>query len=133
MCDLLQEVRGGGGVGGEHVVNSVEVRHAMRVRSAVATDDYVGFFSLLDSAPKMSHYLMQLVVPQIRFAGLKQIIKCYNPSVPLKHVSLALGLTDGEGERYLELCGAVTKDKKLLCGKVNFNLSPPEDEKDNLI
>jgi len=72
MYELLQEVHQD-----KDVVSSREVSHALRVRTAVATDDFNTFFKLLKTASKMSGYLMQLVAPKMRYDGLKQIIKTY--------------------------------------------------------
>ena len=131
MYELLWEVLGNEG---DDVIKAEEVDHALRVRSAVATEDYVTFFKLLDTSPKMSSYLMSLVMPQIRFAGLKQIVKCFKPSVEVDFVVNQLGLSDEEGEEYLNSCKAKVVEGKIVCDKEGFaSLTLPDDEEGNLI
>lgn len=73
-----------------------EVAHALKVRSAVAADDYALFFRLYATAPKLGRALMDLAVPRQRFAALNAFVKAFKPSVPVDFLATLLGFVAPE-------------------------------------
>lgn len=68
-----------------------EVAHALKVRSAVASEDYALFFKLYSIAPKLGRALMDLAVPRLRFGCLNSFVKAYKPSLPVAFLARMLG------------------------------------------
>jgi len=95
------------------------IDYALKVRSAVADANYHLFFRLQKSAlsPSMV-FLMDHLVPSVRFWSLQRICKAYRPSVSAEFVLLELGFAKDEQElalKWLESCGCVlSKDRKIL-------------------
>jgi len=117
------------------------IAHALRVRVAFAENDYHTFFSLHDSAPNMSAYLMDYLVPQVRQAALQRMHKAYRPSVPTRHVLKELGFDVDdvqevkEGRRWLLSCGCklVDDDMTFLTKDSFLKESDLVDKKSSLI
>ena len=84
------------------------VRHALAVRRAVVSGDYVSFFSLHGSASELIRSLMDVYLEKMRFEGLECICLAYLPSLPLDRAAKALGFGgDLEGcKQWLEAHGA---------------------------
>jgi SAC3 family protein LENG8/THP3 len=57
------------------------VQHALGVRSAILTDNYVSFFRLYRSAPNMSAYLMDAVAEKTRLRALHILLAAYRPKL----------------------------------------------------
>ena len=53
------------------------VRHVLKFRSAWGVNDYVKFFKLYRTAPKMSAYLIDWFVKRERLECLRHVIKAY--------------------------------------------------------
>lgn len=51
------------------------VQHALRVRQAVSLSDYHLYFSLYESVPNMGGHIMHKLLPTVRLAALRRIIK----------------------------------------------------------
>ncbi|KAF2152070.1 hypothetical protein K461DRAFT_286845 [Myriangium duriaei CBS 260.36] len=88
------------------------VKHALEVRSALATGNYHKFFKLFEDPPNMGGYLMDMFVQRERIAAMASISKAYKPDVKVSFLTdeLAFGndqecaqfLCDFAGEEYLE-------------------------------
>ena len=77
--------------------------HALQVRQAVADMDYHGFFRLRRSCPNLGGYLMDHIIPTMRFQGLHRMCKAYRPSVSIKFVLQELGFSTTEMEEEIEI------------------------------
>eukprot|EP01083_Nonionella_stella_P236124 829574_1 len=73
--------------------NDPFIAHALKVRIAVADNDYHAFFRLQDTCPNHGVYLMDLMVPQIRAIGLKCMMKAYRPSLAINFILTELGFS----------------------------------------
>lgn len=73
------------------------VRHALSVRAAVASGNYVLFFRLYKTAPNLNTYLMDLCTENMRFEAVKSMSRAYRPTVPVQYIAQVLGFS-GEGE-----------------------------------
>ncbi|GAB2276684.1 hypothetical protein Dimus_011400 [Dionaea muscipula] len=88
------------------------VKHALAVRAAVNSGNYVLFFRLYKTAPNLNTYLMDLYVEKMRFEAVKCISRAYRPTVPVSYVTYVLGFTstvveggeEKESEEGLEEC-----------------------------
>ncbi|KAJ3669159.1 hypothetical protein LUZ60_011109 [Juncus effusus] len=67
------------------------VKHALKVRSAVSSGNYVLFFRLYKSAPNLNTSLMDLYVEKMRFEAVKSMAKAYRPNLPVRYVNQVLG------------------------------------------
>ncbi|KAL2896411.1 SAC3 family protein A [Bienertia sinuspersici] len=76
------------------------VKHALLVRSAVTSGNYVLFFRLYKSAPNLNTCLMDLCVEKMRFEAVKCMSRTYRPTIPVLYVAQILGFCstpEGEG------------------------------------
>ncbi|KAG8390019.1 hypothetical protein BUALT_Bualt01G0039700 [Buddleja alternifolia] len=82
------------------------VRHALSVRSAVTSGNYVMFFRLYKAAPNLNTFLMDLYVEKMRYAAVKCISRSYRPTVPVSYLCQILGFTNNasEEEKEVEEC-----------------------------
>lgn len=71
------------------------VKHALAVRTAVTSGNYVQFFRLYKAAPNISNYLMDLYVEKMRYAAIKCMSRSYRPTVPVLYISHVLGFSNG--------------------------------------
>ncbi|KAL5716871.1 hypothetical protein ACHQM5_009982 [Ranunculus cassubicifolius] len=90
------------------------VKHALAVRSAVTSGNYVLFFRLYKTAPNLNTCLMDMYVEKMRFEAVKCMSRSYRPTVPLAFIALVLGFIGSEGdddvlecEEWLRAHGAV--------------------------
>ncbi|XP_027104574.2 SAC3 family protein A isoform X2 [Coffea arabica] len=67
------------------------VKHALAVRSAVTSGNYVLFFRLYKTAPNLSTLLMDLYVEKMRYAAVKCMSRSYRPTIPVAYISQVLG------------------------------------------
>lgn len=119
MLKLLQVVeeateREGGGAAADNAA----VAHALRVREALALDNYHAFFRLYRDAPNMGTYLMDLVVDKVRLTALERIVKAFKPTVEVEHLQVELGFSDeAQCREMLGNAGAVYNEEgdKLDC------------------
>jgi hypothetical protein len=78
--------------------NQPAIRHALKVREAIASSDYFKFFRLHKSSPNLGVFLTNLLVPTMRMRGLRRIAKAYRPSVELSVCLQYLGFGDSDSE-----------------------------------
>ncbi|XP_051121214.1 SAC3 family protein A [Andrographis paniculata] len=67
------------------------VKHALAVRSAVTSGNYVMFFRLYKSAPNLNAFLMDVSVEKMRYAAVKCMSRSYRPTLPVSYISRILG------------------------------------------
>ncbi|KAL8277631.1 hypothetical protein RQP46_009904 [Phenoliferia psychrophenolica] len=80
------------------------VVHALSVRQALGTGNYVKFFRLWNSAPKMGAYLIDHFVPRERVSALLTMSKAYKQGFPLSLVMKQLSFESSkEAEEFLTL------------------------------
>lgn len=103
------------------------VAHALKVRVAVADNDYHAFFRLLNECPNHGVYLMDNMIPQMRSVGLKCMMKAYRPSLSVGFLLTELGFACGgesdqlakkRGILWLKGCGCVFEpDNNMISAK----------------
>eukprot|EP00533_Pseudo-nitzschia_delicatissima_P003636 CAMPEP_0116095264 /NCGR_PEP_ID=MMETSP0327-20121206/9571_1 /TAXON_ID=44447 /ORGANISM="Pseudo-nitzschia delicatissima, Strain B596" /LENGTH=775 /DNA_ID=CAMNT_0003586921 /DNA_START=120 /DNA_END=2447 /DNA_ORIENTATION=- len=136
--------------------NHPAIQHALKVREAVASSDYVGFFSSHKACPNLGVFLTGLLVPTMRMRGLRRIAKAYRPSIDLSVCLQYLGFgdndvesagdetkikeTDGggkideEGKSWLISCGGVVEGSKFVTKDSQIHApETPEAKKNSLI
>ncbi|KAH6761965.1 SAC3/GANP/Nin1/mts3/eIF-3 p25 family [Perilla frutescens var. hirtella] len=74
--------------------NDKSVKHALSVRTAVTSGNYVMFFRLYKMAPNLNTFLMDLYVEKMRYAAVKCISRSYRPTVPVSYISQILGFSN---------------------------------------
>ncbi|CAJ0765440.1 24453_t:CDS:10 [Entrophospora sp. SA101] len=72
------------------------IKHALDVRSALATSNYHKFFDLYSKAPNMGVYLMNLFVERERIAALKILCKSFRPNLDLEFIRSELAFENIE-------------------------------------
>ncbi|KAL4869376.1 hypothetical protein BDV12DRAFT_168031 [Aspergillus spectabilis] len=81
---------------------SVAVKHALDVRSALALGNYHRFFQLYLDTPNMGAYLMDMFVDRERLSALSVICKSYKPDVNLRFITEELGFeSDEQSARFI--------------------------------
>lgn len=94
------------------------ISHALKVRVAVADNDYNAFFRLCNECTNHGKYLLDKIVPQIRSAALKCTMKAYRPSVATDFILSQLGFAldhkrqKREAIGWLKSCGCKFSDDK---------------------
>ncbi|GIL81058.1 hypothetical protein Vretifemale_10178 [Volvox reticuliferus] len=99
-----------------HLLEHSFVRHALEVCAAVRSGNYVRFIALYDGAPRMSPYVMDKLLGQMRLFALKCTTFAYKPlPVPLSYLAAQLGLeAEEEAAELAEAYGAVV-DRQERC------------------
>ncbi|XP_070058168.1 SAC3 family protein A isoform X2 [Nicotiana tomentosiformis] len=69
------------------------VKHALSVRAAVSSGNYVAFFRLYKTAPNLNTCLMDLYAEKIRYAAVRCMSHSYRPTVPVTYIAQVLGFT----------------------------------------
>ncbi|RHN68548.1 hypothetical protein MtrunA17_Chr3g0115101 [Medicago truncatula] len=69
------------------------VKHALAVRAAVTSGNYVAFFRLYKAAPNLNTCLMDLYVEKMRYKAVTCMCRSYRPTVPVSYVSQVLGFS----------------------------------------
>ncbi|KAI3748661.1 hypothetical protein L6452_11909 [Arctium lappa] len=82
------------------------VKHALEVRAAVTSGNYVMFFRLYKNAPNLNTCLMDLYVEKMRYAAVKCMTRSYRPTLPVSYVAQILGFptADEKDTEGLEEC-----------------------------
>ncbi|KAJ8657382.1 hypothetical protein O0I10_006937 [Lichtheimia ornata] len=79
------------------------VRHALQVRSSIATNNYHRFFHLYIHAPNMGGYLMDQFVERERAQALMILCKAFRPSLKLSFIAKELAFDNLEQlEKFLK-------------------------------
>ncbi|XWS07862.1 hypothetical protein CRYUN_Cryun41cG0029300 [Craigia yunnanensis] len=71
------------------------VQHALAVRSAVTSGNYVMFFRLYKTAPNLNACLMDLYVKKMRYKAVSCMSRSYRPHVPVSYIAQVLGFSCG--------------------------------------
>ncbi|XP_021910240.1 SAC3 family protein A isoform X2 [Carica papaya] len=71
------------------------IKHALAVRSAVTSGNYVMFFRLYKTAPNLSSCLMDLYVEKMRYKALNCMSRSYRPTLSVSYIAQVLGFTEG--------------------------------------
>nr|XP_043614964.1 SAC3 family protein A isoform X2 [Erigeron canadensis] len=72
------------------------IKHALAVRAAVTSGNYVLFFRLYKTAPNLNTCLMDLYVEKMRYAAVKCMTRSYRPTLPVFYVAQVLGFQSAE-------------------------------------
>ncbi|KAJ0533593.1 hypothetical protein HanRHA438_Chr09g0392211 [Helianthus annuus] len=72
------------------------VKHALAVRAAVTSGNYVSFFKLYKNVPNLNTCLMDLYVEKMRYAAVKSMTHSYRPTLPVSYVAQILGFQSAE-------------------------------------
>jgi len=102
------------------------VSHALKVRQAMACDDYHIFFKLYEDAPNMAGYIMDMMLDKIRLKALQRMVKAYKPTIQTDFVSRALAFdSTDESFELLNVVGVkfVKQDGSLIDCK-NSSVDP---------
>jgi len=79
------------------------VRHALKVREALASNNYGSFFKLYSEAPNMGQYIMDYMTSKMRLAAMRVILKSYRPSIAVDFITKALAFdSSSECRDYLK-------------------------------
>ncbi|KAF9904951.1 hypothetical protein EC991_002191 [Linnemannia zychae] len=70
------------------------VKHALKVRTALASSNYYALFKLYITAPNMGGYLMDQFVERERVEAMKTICKAYRPNIEVSFLVSTLGFGD---------------------------------------
>ncbi|KAG0049653.1 hypothetical protein BGZ83_005514 [Gryganskiella cystojenkinii] len=70
------------------------VKHALQVRTSLASSNYHALFKLYLESPNMGGYLMDQFVERERVEAMKTICKAYRPSIEVSFLVSTLGFTD---------------------------------------
>ncbi|CAD6187888.1 unnamed protein product [Caenorhabditis auriculariae] len=108
------------------------VQFALKVRSAVASSNYIRLFKLFDEAPKMCPFLMDLFVERERRKALNIICKAYRPSITYVKLSKMLGMEEEELREWFstdlnvqDAAAIDTLDCQLFSGRPRSTEGPP--------
>lgn len=69
------------------------VKHALAVRAAVTSGNYILFFRLYKTAPNLNTCLMDLYVEKMRYEAVKCMSRSYRPTVPVSYITQVLGFS----------------------------------------
>lgn len=69
------------------------VKHALSVRAAVSSGNYVAFFRLYKTAPNLNMCLMDLYADKMRYAAIRCMSRSNRPTVPVTYIAQVLGFT----------------------------------------
>ncbi|KAF9406115.1 hypothetical protein BGZ94_003241, partial [Podila epigama] len=72
------------------------VKHALQVRTAMASSNYYKLFKLYMLAPNMGGYLMDQFVDRERVEAMKVICKAYRPTIDMGFLQRTLGFVSEE-------------------------------------
>ncbi|KAL2526125.1 SAC3/GANP/Nin1/mts3/eIF-3 p25 family [Abeliophyllum distichum] len=70
------------------------VKHALSVRAAMSSGNYVMFFRLYKTAPNLNSCLMDLHAEKMRYAAIRCMSRSYRPTVPVSYIAQILGFAN---------------------------------------
>ncbi|CAK9315155.1 unnamed protein product [Citrullus colocynthis] len=76
----------------------VAVNHALAVRAAVTSGNYVKFFRLYKAAPNLNACLMDLYAEKMRYKAVNCMSRSYRPSLPVPYIAQVLGFSTSSGD-----------------------------------
>jgi hypothetical protein len=76
--------------------NAVPVKHALRVREALALGNYATFFRLHAHTPNMGGYILDMFSNCVRIDAASKILRAYRPTIPVPMLAKQLGFFDDE-------------------------------------
>lgn len=97
-----------------------EVHHALKVRAALAAEDYSLFFRLYGKAPALGRALMDLAVQRVRFAALTAFVKAFKPSLPVEYIARTLGFMPQSVQDEGDATRAAPKEPLPGCSQIVF-------------
>ena len=99
-----------------------EVQHALKVRHASVTGNYIRWFQLYSSAPHMGKYLMGHFAQRERLVAMRAICKSFRPSIEVETVRAWLGFEREKVEEFLGEIGVtyVEKNRKVIDTKASM-------------
>ena len=87
-----------------------EVQHARKVQAANSIGNYAGFIQLYASAPNLNADIMDRCLHRVRNAALRAMTRAFRPSLPLRYVQHALGISSQkDAEMLIRHCGGVVQ------------------------
>lgn len=90
------------------ITRGSSVRHALKVVKAIIHDDYIKFFTLYESAPHMSAYLMDYLVRRVRNRAFATLMNAYRPTISAERIREILSFRDlEEARQFLKKKGAI--------------------------
>ncbi|KAG5370132.1 THP3-like protein C2A9.11c [Yarrowia sp. E02] len=90
----------------EEAANYEPVQHALKVKTAMMTRNYVALFQLYRTAPLMSGYVMDSFVGRERILALCKLTRSFRPTIPLETISDWLGFESEDAcTKWLEELG----------------------------
>lgn len=108
------------------------LQHALQVREAVASSDYLQFFRLQRDVPNLGDCLTRRMAPTMRLRALMRITKAFRPSLDLTVCKEWLGLGSIEECRsWIESCGGMTSETIFLTKESDGAIHEPRQEKTN--
>ncbi|PWN33884.1 uncharacterized protein FA14DRAFT_161517 [Meira miltonrushii] len=79
------------------------VKHALSIRSALATGNYHAFFRLYNDSPNMNAYILDHLIDRERINALLILARCFRPNLSLSFLTSELAFTDlHEADVFLE-------------------------------
>ncbi|KGN50492.1 SAC3 family protein A [Cucumis sativus] len=76
----------------------VAVNHALAVRAAVTSENFVKFFRLYKAAPNLNACLMDLYAEKMRYKAINCMSRSYRPSLPVPYIAQVLGFSTSSGD-----------------------------------
>ncbi|GAX26879.1 hypothetical protein FisN_9Lh173 [Fistulifera solaris] len=112
------------------------IHHALLVREAVAELNYHLFFRLRLSCPNLGAFLMDHIIPTMRFNGLQRICRVYRPTVELDFVAQELGFGEDmeRCRKYLQSCSCLLSEDGAIINTKDTVLNESDlEQKESLI
>lgn len=86
-----------------------EVQHALAVRAAIQSNNWVSFFRLYRGAPNLSALVMDMFVERARFEAVSCVARAFRPTAPVALLARGFGFltgsqVDGDGEADCSAC-----------------------------
>ncbi|CAG8478405.1 13132_t:CDS:10 [Cetraspora pellucida] len=80
----------------DEMKNDEAIKHALEVRSTLATSNFHKFFQLYLKAPNMGAYLMDHFIERERIAALQTLCKAFRPTLEMEFIRTELAFNDME-------------------------------------
>jgi len=90
------------------------IKKSQEIVISVMTENYHLFFKIYRNCFNEDiNYLLEALVPQVRYNALKIIVKAYVPSIDISYILGELGINDiSMGKKWLMNCGCILNDIK---------------------